>query len=126
MAKQVHRKAQKSKKNNTLWIWGGLAALIVIGLAVVWFTSQGADGAGSYPREISVDAAVAKRDAGAFILDVRQPEEWNEFHVPDSTLIPLGELASRANELPKDQGQDRQKVSYHNMTAACVRGQDAL
>jgi rhodanese-related sulfurtransferase len=50
-----------------------------------------------------VEEAVAKRDAGAFILDVRQPEEWNEFHVPDSTLIPLGELAARADELPKDQ-----------------------
>ena len=46
--------------------------------------------------------AVAKRDAGAFILDVRQPEEWNEFHVPESTLIPLDQLASRVNELPKD------------------------
>ena len=43
------------------------------------------------------------RDSGAFILDVRQPEEWNEYHVPDSTLIPLAELASRADELPKDQ-----------------------
>jgi len=34
---------------------------------------------------------------------VRQPEEWNEFHVPGSTLIPLGELASRVDELPRDQ-----------------------
>jgi rhodanese-related sulfurtransferase len=50
-----------------------------------------------------VDEAHAKRDSGAFILDVRQPEEWNEFHVPDSTLIPLGELVARAAELPKDQ-----------------------
>jgi rhodanese-related sulfurtransferase len=50
-----------------------------------------------------VEAAAAKREAGAFILDVRQPEEWNEFHIPDATLIPLGELASRVDEVPRDQ-----------------------
>ena len=51
-----------------------------------------------------MEEAVAKRDSGAFILDVREPDEWNQFHVPGSTLIPLGELASRVSELPKDQG----------------------
>jgi rhodanese-related sulfurtransferase len=50
-----------------------------------------------------VEEAATKREAGAFILDVRQPEEWNEFHIPDATLIPLGELASRVDELPRDQ-----------------------
>ena len=40
---------------------------------------------------------------GTFVLDVRTPEEWNEFHVPNTTLIPLDELASRVDELPKDQ-----------------------
>ena len=40
---------------------------------------------------------------GTFVLDVRTPEEWNEFHAPDTTLIPLDELAARVNELPKDQ-----------------------
>jgi rhodanese-related sulfurtransferase len=65
--------------------------------------SRGTTETASYPHEISVEEAVSKRNSGAFILDVRQPEEWSEFHVPDSTLIPLGELASRLNELPKDQ-----------------------
>lgn len=68
---------------------------------VIWFVSQ-STATSSYPREISVADAVAKRDAGAFILDVRQPEEWDEFHVPDSTLIPLDQLAARMNELPKE------------------------
>jgi rhodanese-related sulfurtransferase len=102
MAKQARRKAQQRKKNNPLWIWG-VVALVIIGAATVWITSRGTTESSSYPREISVEVAVAKRDSGAFILDVRQPEEWNEFHVPDSTLIPLGELASRVEELPKDQ-----------------------
>jgi len=102
MAKNARRKAQQRKKNNNLWIWG-VVALVILGLSAVWVTSQGTSEASSYPREISVEDAVAKRDSGAFILDVRQPEEWNEFHVPDSTLIPLGELASRVDELPHDQ-----------------------
>jgi len=54
------------------------------------------------PKEINLEQAAAKRDAGAFILDVRQPEEWNEYHVPGSTLIPLAELQNRLTDLPKD------------------------
>ena len=54
------------------------------------------------PDEISVAQAAVKREAGAFILDVRQPEEWNEAHVPGSTLIPLDQLEARLNEVPKD------------------------
>ena len=102
MTKQARRKVQQQKKNNNQLLWG-ILALLVLGVSAIWFVSQGAAGADSYPLEISVDEAVAKRDSGAFILDVRQPEEWNEVHVPDSTLIPLGELAARAAELPKDQ-----------------------
>ena len=54
------------------------------------------------PAEISVAQAAAKRDAGAFILDVRQPDEWNETHIPGATLIPLDKLEARVNEVPKD------------------------
>jgi rhodanese-related sulfurtransferase len=54
------------------------------------------------PAEVSVAEAAAKRDAGAFILDVRTPDEWKDFHVPGSTLIPLDELPNRLAEVPKD------------------------
>jgi rhodanese-related sulfurtransferase len=102
MAKHARRKAHQRKQNNALWLWS-VVALIILGISAVWLTSRGTTESGAYPLEISVEEAVVKRDAGAFLLDVRQPEEWNEFHVPDSTLIPLGELASRVDELPKDQ-----------------------
>lgn len=102
MAKRVRRKAQHRKKNNNLLLWG-MAALFVLALSVVWSRWQATNESASYPQQISVQEALAKRDSGAFILDVRQPEEWNEFHVPGSTLIPLGELASRVDELPQDQ-----------------------
>ena len=101
MAKQARRKEQR-KKNSHLWIWAAVA-LVIVGVFAVWVTSQGPTETANYPLEISVEEAVAKRDSGAFILDVRQPAGWNEFHVPDSTLIPLGELSARVDELPKDQ-----------------------
>jgi rhodanese-related sulfurtransferase len=104
MSRNIRRKAQqRSKTKNNPWILWGVVILLALGISAVWLTSRGTTESSGYPREISVDEAVTKRDAGAFILDVRQPEEWNEFHVPDSALIPLGELAARVDELPKDQ-----------------------
>jgi rhodanese-related sulfurtransferase len=102
MSKQARRRAQQSRKNYKNWLWG-LFALLVLGSSIVWLNVQPADEAGGIPREITVEQAAAKRDAGAFILDVRQPEEWNEFHIPGSTLIPLDQLALRVDELPHDQ-----------------------
>ena len=43
------------------------------------------------------------RADGAFMLDVREPDEWNSGHIPGATLVPLGQLPDRLNELPKDQ-----------------------
>lgn len=54
------------------------------------------------PKEVTVSQAARLHEEGAFLLDVREPSEWQEVHVPDSTLIPLGELAGRLNEVPKD------------------------
>jgi rhodanese-related sulfurtransferase len=64
--------------------------------------SSAAASAAPLPAEISVAEAAAKREAGAFMLDVRTPEEWNEYHIPGSTLIPLDQLETRLNEVPKD------------------------
>jgi len=52
---------------------------------------------------VSVAEAAALRDAGALILDVREPDEWAAGHIPGATLIPLGELAGRLGELPRDE-----------------------
>jgi len=57
----------------------------------------------TYPNEISVAEAAEKRDQGAFILDVREPDEWRQVHIPGATLIPLRELAERSGEIPQDQ-----------------------
>jgi len=36
------------------------------------------------------------------VLDVREPWEYAQGHVPGSVLIPLGQLAARVGELPQD------------------------
>ena len=41
-------------------------------------------------------------DAGAFLLDVRESDEWEMGHAPAAVWIPLGELASRVSEIPAD------------------------
>ncbi len=49
--------------------------------------------------------AVKKRLADGdkpFILDVREPSEFETGHIEGATLIPLGTLANRLTELPKD------------------------
>ena len=55
------------------------------------------------PAFVSVDEAYQLYQSGTFFLDVRSPEEWNDYHAPNTTLIPLEELPSRVNELPKGQ-----------------------
>ena len=40
--------------------------------------------------------------AGAFLLDVREDDEWTAGHPPDAVHVRLGELGARAEELPRD------------------------
>ena len=74
------------------------------------------------PPAISVADALAFREAGAFILDVRQPEEWAAGHIPDATLIPLGDLPARIAEVPKD----RQVVVVCRSGNRSAQGRDIL
>jgi len=65
-----------------------------------------------------------KLDAGEtpFILDVREPNEYQINKIPGSTLIPLGELPRRYQELPKD----RQIVTQCKMGGRSAKAQDFL
>ncbi len=100
--KNMPQKGKKQSFNPTL-LWAGLGVVVVVLAAVFLFNPGDTATADTLPREISVSEAAAMRDDGAFILDVREPEEWNESHIPGATLIPLGELASRVDEVPQDQ-----------------------
>ncbi len=39
---------------------------------------------------------------GAWLLDVREDEEWAAGYAPGARHIPLGELGARSDELPQD------------------------
>jgi adenylyltransferase/sulfurtransferase len=62
--------------------------------------------AGAAVSDWEIDSLELKRrlDAGdkLFILDVREPNEYQINKIQGSTLIPLGELPRRYQELPKD------------------------
>jgi rhodanese-related sulfurtransferase len=53
--------------------------------------------------EIDVEALDSHRVAGAPVIDVRQPDEYEERHVPGAVLIPLDELPERIDDIPMDQ-----------------------
>jgi sulfur-carrier protein adenylyltransferase/sulfurtransferase len=56
--------------------------------------------------ETETDVKELKRKIDAkedfFLLDVREPNEFQIGRIPGSTLIPLGEVPQRVNEIPRD------------------------
>jgi len=55
--------------------------------------------------QVSPDALVkmqAEKDSRVFLLDVRNPAEFAEGHVPGAVNIPYDQVASRLGEIPKD------------------------
>lgn len=53
-------------------------------------------------REIDPSAFAAAVADGAVVIDVREPDEFEGGHVAGSTLVPLGVLAQRMRDLPKN------------------------
>jgi rhodanese-related sulfurtransferase len=79
-----------------------VAALAIV-LLVLWGNYRAkTKPSAALPPEISVSEAYNKYQNDAFVLDVRTQEEWDDFHAPNSTLIPLDQLSSRLNEIPGD------------------------
>jgi rhodanese-related sulfurtransferase len=94
----------KGQKRSLTWLWIGLVVLL-LAVAGIWALSSLA-GFSATKRaavvDISAAEAYAKVQQGVFILDVRTREEWDDFHIKGSTLIPLSELSDRLAELPRD------------------------
>jgi rhodanese-related sulfurtransferase len=83
-----------------------IGLLVVVGI-ILFLILRFAGGSNSpasasLPSQISISEAFDKYQNGAFVLDVRTQEEWDDFHAPNTTLIPLDQLLSRLNELPRD------------------------
>lgn len=85
---------------------GQLTVVAIVALIVYLIASASAPssaGTSTLASEIGVDEAYQMYQNGTFVLDVRTQEEWDEYHIPNTTLIPLDQLDSRLSELPKDQ-----------------------
>lgn len=90
------------------WLWiGSLLVLIaILSLGISSCSTAPAptsEAVAPLPSEISVDEAHELYEDGVFFLDVRTQQEWDEFHAPNSTLIPLDQLESRLGELPENE-----------------------
>lgn len=94
-------KAQKTTQKRN-WMLYGVILIAIIALALV-FIKPGADTAQAFPSEVSPKQTAEMQSAGAFLLDVREPDEWAAGHIEGATLIPLGELPNRLSEVPQDQ-----------------------
>jgi rhodanese-related sulfurtransferase len=81
----------------------GLVALVALVIYLIASAAGTGGVAAEQVREISVDQAYSLYQDGAFVVDVRTQEEWDEYHLPNVPLIPLDELPNRLNELPKDE-----------------------
>lgn len=93
--------AQQPKNSRFPW-WLIIVAIALLAGTAILLTNTPPVASRALPLEISVAQAAQLREQGAFVLDVRQPEEWNELHVPGATLIPLDQLPQRVSEVPKD------------------------
>jgi rhodanese-related sulfurtransferase len=81
---------------------GQLTVVLLVVLIVVLIAVAGRNSGKSSAREVSLDEAYQMFQSGTFVLDVSWPAEWNEYHAPNTTLIPLDQLYNRIKELPKD------------------------
>jgi rhodanese-related sulfurtransferase len=79
----------------------GILVLAAVLIYLISSTANKEITSGGLPAEVDVDTAYSMYKEGVFVLDVRTLEEWNEFHVPGTTLIPLDELAAHTEELPR-------------------------
>ena len=90
------------------WLWIGsllvLIAILSLGIsACSTAPAQISAAVSPLPAEISIDEAHELYQESVFFLDVRTQEEWDDFHAPATTLIPLDQLESRLGELPEDE-----------------------
>ncbi len=70
---------------------------VVSGLMLLWPLLRGGRGRQLEP----VEAVLKMNHEDAVVLDVREPAEYAQGHIPRARHVPLGELSRRLNELEK-------------------------
>ena len=96
----------KKKNRNTNNRRGGLSAtlrkpavqlaLVAFVVFIVFLIASANSGGSGLAGEVNVDQAYQMyQQSNTFVVDVRTQEEWDEYHAPNTTLIPLDELPNR-------------------------------
>jgi rhodanese-related sulfurtransferase len=75
-------------------------ARVILSLAILTVIFLGAPQSQA-SNGIDVRQAQSMNKQGALLLDVREQVEYAEIHAPKATLIPLGQLSSRIQEIAK-------------------------
>src|SRR5437588_11452790 len=57
-------------------------------------------------REVSAEEARARAEKGAVLVDVREPDEWANGHIPGAVYIPRGFLELRIEEKVPDKSKE--------------------
>jgi rhodanese-related sulfurtransferase len=98
----------KTHRRNLAWLWVSIGALLLVAVAVLLMQPKAGPSASNLPTQsiasvgITPAQAYAKYQQGILFLDVRTQAEWDQFHLQNSTLIPLDQLPNRLSDLPKD------------------------
>ena len=84
-----------------------VAVVVIIAIAILGqqpvVKEPPAAASSGLPNEISVDEAYKLYQSnGAYFLDVRERSEWDVFHIPNTTLLPLGQVAAMVDKFPRD------------------------
>jgi DMSO/TMAO reductase YedYZ molybdopterin-dependent catalytic subunit/rhodanese-related sulfurtransferase len=78
---------------------GGYGAWVAAGLPI---STTGAEVSIGTTQQVGARAAKAQVDAGALLLDVREPAEWEIEHAADALLMPMGKVPEGQGDLPRD------------------------
>ena len=52
--------------------------------------------------EVAPTAVEDLVNAGAVVIDVREPDEWSAGHAPGAFFIPMGQVEARLDEVPRE------------------------
>jgi rhodanese-related sulfurtransferase len=103
-------KAYRSKKSGrrdrreipiwVLWLAASLFLVIVAAVGIV-LVRRNQQVTTAMPAQVNAAEAWTFYQHGAVFVDVRSAARWNGYHITSSKSIPLDQLASHMNELPR-------------------------
>ncbi|MDD4911975.1 MAG: rhodanese-like domain-containing protein [Sideroxydans sp.] len=85
---------------------------------IVTFTALILLGCGPTAEQmIDVKAAAERQARGELLLDIREADDYKEFHAPNTTNIPMGRLALRLAELEQYKGKPIMLIDHAEQRA---------